>query len=362
MGLQLPKRSGAPVTRVLRVALLGVTHAGAGRLLRGRHAPGPQPGDARPGHRPRVRYTSSSGSGPGSPPCHRRHRLGPDLLRRGEVPPPQRRRDPGADALQPAARDLLHDRPGHDGASCSSSTPSSPERRARRLDASPTTTVEVVGQQWSWTFNYGSASRPSATVTGRRLRLRLLRLHVRHRRRHPDAGAAGRRDHPVQPLLARRDPLLRGPGFLMKMDVIPGRDQPLPGHPDRRGHLRRQVLRALRRLPLADALQRRGRQPGGVRRLPPRAGRRRATPPSSRCSAATTPTTQAGLDDDSEGAQRVSAAPQPPRTPRRRRRSARPLGQQVVRILTTTDHKLIGKLYLGHVVRLVPGRRPDGAC
>ena len=29
----------------------------------------------------------------------------------------------------------------------------------------------------------------------------------------------------------------------------------------------------------------------------------------------------------------------------------KPLGQQVVRVLTTTDHKVIGKLYLDHVVR-----------
>ncbi len=46
---------------------------------------------------------------------HRRHRLGPDLLGRRPLPPPQRRRDPGADALQPAAGDLLHDRADHDG-------------------------------------------------------------------------------------------------------------------------------------------------------------------------------------------------------------------------------------------------------
>ena len=32
--------------------------------------------------------------------------------------------------------------------------------------------------------------------------------------------------------------------------------------------------------------------------------------------------------------------------PTSRRRPRKPLGQQVVRILTTTDHKLIGKLYL----------------
>ena len=46
----------------------------------------------------------------------------------------------------------------------------------------------------------------------------------------------------------------------MKMDVIPGRVNHFEITPDARGHLRRQVRRALRRLPLPDALQRRGRQ------------------------------------------------------------------------------------------------------
>ena len=47
--------------------------------------------------------------------------------------------------------------------------------------------------------------------------------------RHPDAGAAGRPDDPVQPVLARRHPLLLGPAFLIKMDVVPGPGQPLRG-------------------------------------------------------------------------------------------------------------------------------------
>ena len=147
----------------------------------------------------------------------------------------------------------------------------------------------------------------------------------------------------------------------MKMDVIPGRVNKLQVTPDRRGRLRRQVLRALRCLPLADALQRRGRQPGGVRRLPRSTWPTPATPPSSPCSVAPTSRDQAGLDDRLGRTQRVSAAttatPHAAAPPPERKK---PLGQQVVRILTTTDHKLIGKMYLDHLVRVVPGRRPDG--
>ncbi len=32
-------------------------------------------------------------------------------------------------------------------------------------------------------------------------------------------------------------------------------------------------------------------------------------------------------------------------------------GAKIVKVLTTTDHKTIGLLYLCHVVRLLPGRR-----
>ena len=39
----------------------------------------------------------------------------------------------------------------------------------------------------------------------------------------------------------------------------------------------------------------------------------------------------------------TTTAPHPGQTATGRK----PLGQQVVRVLTTTDHKLIGKLYLG---------------
>ena len=55
-------------------------------------------------------------------------------------------------------------------------------------------------------------------------------------------------------------------------------------------------------------------------------------------------------------------------TPTHGRRPARPPVARRTRwarrscvVITTTDHKVIGKLYLGHVVRVLPRRRPHGA-
>ena len=80
---------------------------------------------------------------------------------------------------------------------------------------------------------------------------------------------------------------------------------------------------------------------------------RRADVATSRCSAAPTSDTQAGLEDRHE--HRTEARSDRHCRDRRRPSAGRkPLGQQIVRVITTTDHKLIGKLYLGHVVRLVP--------
>ena len=70
----------------------GRDDAGAGRMFRGRHAPDPQPRDARPGHRAGSLHLRALEVGLGRRHGDRRHRLGPHLLRRGEVPPPQRRR------------------------------------------------------------------------------------------------------------------------------------------------------------------------------------------------------------------------------------------------------------------------------
>ena len=109
------------------------------------------------------------------------------------------------------------------------------------------------------------------------------------------------------------------PGFLLKMDVIPGRDNHFALTPDRDRHLRGQVRRALRRLPLADALQRQGRQPG--RRTTPTsrtladAGQRR----TSRCSAAPTPARRPGSSPTTARRRGVTAtAPSTAGTVRRR--------------------------------------------
>ena len=40
----------------------------------------------------------------------------------------------------------------------------------------------------------------------------------------------------------------------------------------------------------------------------------------------------------------------------------RELGQPIVKVITSTDHKVIGNLYLVHVVRLVPGRAASWRC
>ena len=74
----------------------------------------------------------------------------------------------------------------------------------------------------------------------------------------PDALPAGRRARRVQ--LDSRDVIHSFwiPAFLYKKDMIPGRTNTFQVDPDPRGHVRRQVRRALRRVPLGDALQRRG--------------------------------------------------------------------------------------------------------
>ena len=64
------------------------------------------------------------------------------------------------------------------------------------------------------------------------------------------------------------------PAFLFKMDDVPGRHNHFALHPDAGRHVRGPLRRALRRLPLPDAVQRQGRRRGGLRRPPPAARRR----------------------------------------------------------------------------------------
>ena len=150
--------------------------------------------------------------------------------------------------------------PGRDGAGVLLLHRHRPERRAR---PAPTTSGEADhGRSWS----------ASSGVD--------LQLRRGRRARRLDHGVRGRHDR--RPAHARTCPVdksveveLRSPdvihsfwvpAFLFKMDVVPGASrQPLQLHADPRGHVRRPVRRAVRRLPLADAVQRQGGQRGRVR-------------------------------------------------------------------------------------------------
>ena len=190
----------------------------------------------------------------------------PDVLGDVALPPQGRRpRGPGADALQPAARDLLHDRPGRHGDRLLRAHRRHAERRARRR-----------GRARPHHLRRGPAVAVDLQLR-RRARGRLAQpLGGRHRVLHPDARAAGRGDHRVPAPLTRRDPRLRRARLPDEDGRHPRPRQPLPHHAHRDRRLPRQLLRALRGLPLADALQRQGRQPRGLRHLPP--GPRRLRP------------------------------------------------------------------------------------
>ena len=84
-------------------------------------------------------------------------------------------------------------------------------------------TVTVVGQQWSWTFNYDKDDALDGVD------------HVY------DGGTTADRPTLYLPVDESVDFELRSPdvihsfwvpAFLFKMDVVPGRDQPLQPHPD----------------------------------------------------------------------------------------------------------------------------------
>ncbi|WP_278256244.1 hypothetical protein [Nocardioides convexus] len=147
----------------------------------------------------------------------------------------------------------------------------------------PDVVVKVVGQKWQWTFNY-----PDSEAAGGKN----LFINSTGGDDIPQLGDPGGQDGRVRPLQPRRHPRLRRPGVRHAHGRRPGQRQLLPGHPDRDRHLRRQVLRALRRLPLADAVHRQGRDPVRVRRLPGQGSPpTRTTSPTAPSRAAGTPST-----------------------------------------------------------------------
>ena len=126
----------------------------------------------------------------------------------------------------------------------------------------PDVEVVVVGQKWQWTFNYpdsvDSADGTNVWVSGTGSDRPTLVLPV---------------DSTVRFQLYSPDVVhnFGVPAFAMRMDVIPGRDNDFQVTTTETGTFTRPVLRAVRHLPLADDLRRRGRHPGRVRRLPGRA-------------------------------------------------------------------------------------------
>ena len=147
----------------------------------------------------------------------------------------------------------------------------------------------------------------------------------------PDAVPAGRRDGRFE--LSSPDVIhsFWVPAFLIRWTSSPGRDNTLRAHARPGGHLRRQVRRAVRRLPLADALQRRGRQRRASTTPPRRTSRTRATSADGRCSAAPTPTPRPASrtserDRRQPSDRHRSAAPRPDRAGRKHARASRSSG------------------------------------
>ena len=198
-------------------------------------------------------------------------------------------------------------------------------------EGEPDHTITVVGQQWSWTFNYPHESDEGAWVWegGTAAIIPTLVIPVGEttefklvsRRRHPRLRRAR---------LPDEDGRDAGPG------------QQLPGHAD------------------GD------RRPTRASATSSAASPTRGCCSTSRSSSRTSTKThleelaeagnasedpliggefvreQAGLEAEHEGGVRVTATASPSTEVTGRK----PLGQQVVRVLTTTDHKVIGNLYL----------------
>ena len=266
--------------------------------------------------------------------------VGADPLRRDHYYRRARRRGPPADPVQPADRGPLHGRAGHRGLVFFILHR---RRRTRSLKdgRQPTTSSRSSassgpGRSTTSSDNRRSTAQTTSRPPGHPADIPTLCLPV---------------DESVEFNLQSPDVIhsFWVPRSSIKMDVIPGRVQQLHVTPTARRRLRGQVRRAVRRLPLAHAVQRQGRH------------RRRSTPHHLkdlkdegntglsllRRLARRLHPGRPGLESTKESAAVSHRDRIDPARPRASdRRTPKQLGQQVVRVLTTTDHKLIGKLYL----------------
>ena len=235
---------------------------------------------------------------------HRRRGVGADLLRRDPLPAALRRRDPGADALQPAARDLLHDRAGRDGDRVLQPHGAAPRTSCSRTTTPPDNIIEVTGQQWSWTFNYGLGD-PDNSADDDRYDDNFAYDSYVH-----DGGTGSYIPELWLPVDETTRFNLHSPDvihdfgvpvFLMRMDVVPGRVNHYVIKPTRIGVCTGRCYELCgvyhsRMLFKVHVVSREDYEAA-----PRRTSRTPARPPTSRCSAARRPTRRTGLESGPGG-------------------------------------------------------------
>ena len=133
------------------------------------------------------------------------------------------------------------------------------------VSAKPDVTINVVGKQWAWDFNYLQQNGQALNVyepgrPGPADRQAGGRVGA------ADALPAGGAARAVRADVARRHPLVLDPRLPLQAGRHPRRPEQVPGRAREDRVLQGQVRRALRRVPLRDALQRPGGLPGRLRR------------------------------------------------------------------------------------------------
>ena len=194
------------------------------------------------------------------------------------------------------------------------------ENKVNKLTKNPDVTIGVVGFQWNWQFNYVNEQ---VQVTGA-----------------PEVGQKAQLVLPVNKKIRfietspGRHPLVLGAGLPVQARRHPGAHQPVRAHRAEDRHLRRPLRRALRGEARPHELQRPRGVRAGLRQLhrqaPGRPERRHRTPCLRRSPPGATDVTLIS-----------NAAP-----PIANRRPHATAGSKVVKVITTTDHKTIGLLYL----------------